>query len=119
MIVQRGRGCLLHDLMGVKEFSEVVDVMNNAGKALCKFWRVHTGINDGHIPVWQRFDKAHMCALSSVCFLDAQGRPPCAKGKIKVEAPRRGRRKRPRTAPHRSRPYAAVTIDVNLRGRGR
>src|SRR6266851_1563178 len=50
--------------MGIEKCSEVVDVVNDARKALFKFLRVHARVDDGHVPAWRCFDSTHnLCSF--------------------------------------------------------
>jgi hypothetical protein len=58
-LIQSSRVCLLPDVLIIKEFCEVVDVANDVGKAMCEFLRIHAGIDNSHIPMWEGFGSAH------------------------------------------------------------
>src|SRR5712692_2088613 len=50
--------------MGIEKCSDVVDVVDNARKALFKFLRVHARVDDAHVPAWRCFDSTHnLCSF--------------------------------------------------------
>src|SRR5229473_6296909 len=70
--------------MVIKEFGEVVDVANGVGKAISELFRIHAGIDDGHIPMWEGFGCAHSNVPSSAYANTNKGREPGTRWHLSV-----------------------------------